>query len=214
MSKKHSDLFMPKQTQTREEMLKFLGAAATADSEADLDPVLSLFNPVDSRKEMGEKFEETLGYNPITHYDFRDVLAAVDSVSIQISDEGRLVIENQIEDIAKRAMELLEGARETHINRAVVQALQEFLGKADVDAAEMYLFNGRPVVATEKSEPEPVDPDPLDDEDVEAMATEADEEDEPNRLLLDDEDLDDDDTGIPELDEDDVPEFGDDDDDD
>ena len=207
---KHSDLFMPHSTKTREEMLKFLGNAATADSEADLDPVLNLFNPVDDRKEMGEKFEETLGYNPITHYDFRDVVAAVDSVSIQVSDEGRMVIENQLDDIAKRAMAILEEGREAHIKAAVAKALSEFLGKVDADAAELFLFDGRPSVAkkaTKESDDDSTDDYPeLDDED---------DEKEDNSLLLDDGEFEDDDEeeNFPELDEDEIPEFGDSDDD-
>lgn len=210
---KHSDLFMPHSTKTREEMLRFLGDAATANSEADLDPVLNLFNPVDDRKEMGEKFEETLGYNPITHYDFKDVVAAVDSVSIQVSDEGRMVIENQLDDIAKRAMAILEEGREAHIKAAVAKALSEFLGKVDADAAELFLFDGRPSVA-KKAPKESRNDDPADD-DYPELSDDDDDEKEDNSLLLDDGEFEDDDEeeSFPELDEDEIPEFGDNDDD-
>lgn len=208
---RHNDLFMPRSTKTREEMLKFLGEAATANSEADLDPVLNLFNPVDDRDEMGKKFENTLGYNPITHYDFKDVVAAVDSVSIQVSDEGRMVIENQLNDIAKKAMAILEEGREAHIKAAVAKALYDFLDSADANAAEIYLFDGRPMVAQPRKASDDGDDDPNDD----YNELDDDDEKDDNQLLLDDGELTDDEENgdFPELDEDEIPEFGDDDDD-
>ena len=65
-----------KETKNRTEMLKYLADTATANSEADVEEFLKIFNPAPSRKEMGEIFEANLGFDPITHYDIQDVINA------------------------------------------------------------------------------------------------------------------------------------------
>ena len=60
--------------------LRNLRLASEAHSEDDLDPLFELLDPTPDAKEMGKKFNEVIGYNPITYYTestARDVFAEV-----------------------------------------------------------------------------------------------------------------------------------------
>ena len=60
--------------------LRNLGLASEAHSEEDLDPLFELLDPSPDAREMGKKFNEVIGYNPITYYTestARDVFAQV-----------------------------------------------------------------------------------------------------------------------------------------
>ena len=60
--------------------LRNLRLASEAHSEEDLDPLFELLDPSPNAREMGKKFNEVIGYNPITYYTestARDVFAQV-----------------------------------------------------------------------------------------------------------------------------------------
>ena len=159
----------------REAMMAYLTATATADSEGDVDSLLKLFNPVESREDMGEIFEDTLGYNPITHYDIKDVIKVVDDAIDHVSSAGVKTIVANKTKIVDKAMEIYEARRMEHIQEAVATAMVDFLNSDDSAAASFYL-TGRIITL-----------DPLADAD-----DEDDEESVSDGLLEDDDDLDDD----------------------
>lgn len=123
----------------RSAYMAFLTGAATADCEADLDELLRVFNPVSSRDEMGEIFESTLGYNPITHYDMQDILAAIDLALESMSASGKERVESERDRISKRAQIIYEDNRLRHINEAVVSALADVLNSEDANAVSIAL---------------------------------------------------------------------------
>ena len=48
--------------------LRNLRLAAEAHSEEDLDPLFELLDPEPNSRDMGKKFENVIGYNPITYH--------------------------------------------------------------------------------------------------------------------------------------------------
>lgn len=143
-----------KNTTKREKLMAYLTATATADSEEDVEKLLGLFNPVEDRSEMGDIFEETLGYNPITHYDMADIVNAVDSAIEHVSAKSLDLIKGNQDAIAKRALEIYEQHRDLHIKEAVSEALAEFLPADDAVAARHYLIGGEPEADFEEEEEE------------------------------------------------------------
>lgn len=142
----------------REELMAYLTATATADSEGDVDSLLKLFNPVESRETMGEIFEDTLGYNPITHYDIKDVIKVIDDAIDHVSSAGVKTIVANKTKIVDKAMEIYNARRMEHIQEAVATAMVDFLNTDDSAAASFYL-TGRVITL------DPLADDDEDDED-------------------------------------------------
>lgn len=130
---------LTKKKTKREEMMAYLTATATADSESDVQALLRLFNPVNSRAEMGGIYEETLGYNPITHYDIQDVIAVLDDAMDHVSSNSVSIFIKHKDEIVEKAMQIYEEKRLEHIKEAVALAMLDFLPTDDASALSLYL---------------------------------------------------------------------------
>ena len=139
----------------RSAYMAFLSSAATADCEADLDGLLQIFNPVESRAQMGELFNETLGYNPITHYDMQDILTAIDEALQYVSESGKTRIEAGRTAIAEHAQRVYEDNRLRNINEAVVSALSSVLSADDTNSVSIGLTGAAiPILDSDEDEDE------------------------------------------------------------
>lgn len=157
----------------RSAYMAFLSSSATADCEADLDGLLQLFNPVESRNRMGEIFSDTLGYNPITHYDMQDILTAIDDALQYMSESGKAKVADGRETIAKHAQRVYEDNRLRNINEAVVSALSAVLSADDTNSVSIGLTGAAiPILETDD-----------DDDDEVLSAADSDDDDE---LSIDD----------------------------
>ena len=96
------------ESEKRSAYLNFLVAAATANSEVDIDAAIALTNPT-TREEMGPKFTDILGYNPITAFDFHDIEEIVDDMFADTSlDLAEKINPKKREKLVRRACELYE----------------------------------------------------------------------------------------------------------
>lgn len=128
-----------KETKNRTEMLKYLADTATANSEADVEEFLKIFNPAPSRKEMGEIFEANLGFDPITHYDIQDVIKAVDEVMDHVSRDGMEILVSKKDEIVERTMAVVESRRDDFLKDCLLIALGDYLDADDIHVASTVL---------------------------------------------------------------------------
>lgn len=128
-----------KETKNRTEMLKYLSDTATASCEADVEEFLKIFNPAPTRKEMGDIFEENLGFNPITHYDIQDVIKAVDEVLDHVSRDGVELVTKHKDEIVERAMTVVETRRDDFLKDCLLIALGDYLDADDIQVASTVL---------------------------------------------------------------------------
>lgn len=139
--------FMNTKGKTRQQLLDFLTAQSTADDEGAVDKLMGIFHPVENREKMGKVFTETLGYNPITMYDIKDIIAIVDdAIGHTDSPDVGTVIEKNREAITKRAMEIFESERDGHLRNAVAKAMAEYLSGEDLASVSFYLTGDETVV--------------------------------------------------------------------
>lgn len=61
-------------------LLDYINRTATASNEDDIDYLLSLMSPTDDREEMGQRYNDVLGYNPLTYFDERHLDKAYDMI--------------------------------------------------------------------------------------------------------------------------------------
>lgn len=128
-----------KETKNRTEMLKYLSDTATASCEADVEEFLKIFNPAPTRKEMGDIFEENLGFNPITHYDIQDVIKAVDEVLDHVSRDGVELVTTHKDEIVEKAMAVVETRRDDFLKDCLLIALGDYLDADDIQVASTVL---------------------------------------------------------------------------
>lgn len=138
-------------TTNREAMLKYLTESATADCEADVERFLDVFNPTADRAEMGHIFYEHLGYNPITYYDFQDVLKVLDGLLEKVGKKKASVIQENKDAIVVRAQAIYEENRDENIRVALDMAIQEFIPDWNVRPPK-YNHDTRPVVSDEEED--------------------------------------------------------------
>lgn len=128
-----------KETKNRTEVLKYLSDTATASCEADVEEFLKIFNPAPTRKEMGDIFEENLGFNPITHYDIQDVIKAVDEVLDHVSRDGVELVTKHKDEIVEKAMAVVETRRDDFLKDCLLIALGDYLDADDIQVASTVL---------------------------------------------------------------------------
>ena len=114
--------------------LKQILDIAKANSEDAFDDIIDLMKPEGkNRYEMGETFEEVLGYDPITYYDKQHLEKIADGLAED--PETSIEVYNIMKDSAKReavierAYEIFEEERDiTFLPAALEEALEEETG--------------------------------------------------------------------------------------
>lgn len=116
------------------ERLKQILDIVKSNSEESIDDLLDLMQPEGkSRYEMGETFEETLGYNPISYYDEQQLRKIAD----EIADDPTTAPEvteyikdgDHKESLVSRAYEIFESERDTtFLPAAMEEAIEEETG--------------------------------------------------------------------------------------
>ena len=177
-----------KETKTRAEIIAYLTRTATADSETDVEAFMKVFNPVDDRKEMGKVYQEALGYNPITHYDIKDIIWYIEGAIGRMSKAAAEKVAKSKDSIAKKAAKLYEDRREENLKTAVADVLVNYLTDED-DLTKV----GEYLIGTSMAYPN--------SEESEDFEDDEDEDDGGLRVIDDDTDMDDLDSSIPSLDD-------------
>lgn len=103
----------------------------SATSDQSFSDLVDLMKPEDfSREEMQETYEETLGYDPTTYFDRRDIETIVDKIvdDVNTPDEALGYIEDQKESIVDDAFEQFDSNREVFLQASVEQVIEEATG--------------------------------------------------------------------------------------
>lgn len=148
-------------TKSRKEIMEFLTATATANSESDVQAkLLKIFDPVKSRYEMGDVFEDVLGYNPINHYDREDIKEllhmAIEGMETDHPQEAK-AIDTHSSIIVDRALDAYDGDRMDTLRLLVAREAQQY-----VDAMSVYSYFG-------VTDPDGFETDSDDDEEVDPI---------------------------------------------
>lgn len=95
-------------------MLKFIQMVRDANSEEDITSLMDLMNPTDDADEMGNKYNEVLGYNPITYFDEIKVRDIMNEISSKYPN-----VKFNIDQVVNHANELIED----HKEYAIIQGI-------------------------------------------------------------------------------------------
>ena len=117
---------------TLENVLQILSAT----SDQSFDDLADLMKPEDhSREEMQETYEETLGYDPTTYFDKRDMKNIINRLASDENtpDEALDYIKNQEETLLDEAFEQFDSGRGVFLQAAVEQVIEEATG-VEIDA--------------------------------------------------------------------------------
>lgn len=115
---------------SRDKYLEFLKKAATADRETDLDGLFAIFEPQGkSRSEMGDAFNEALGYNPITHFDVEELSGMLSSILSNAEPDFISAIKPKRNLLINRAMEIYDAERTENLKRCLAKAGKELLNE-------------------------------------------------------------------------------------
>jgi len=114
----------------------------SATSDQAFDDLADLLKPEDhSREEMQETYEETLGYDPTTFFDRRDMKAIADRIKNDPNtpDEAVDYIRDQGENLVDEAFEQFDDTREVFLQAAVEQVIEDATGvEVDADLPDEY----------------------------------------------------------------------------
>lgn len=114
----------------------------SATSDQSFDDLTDLMKPEDySREEMQETYEETLGYDPTTYFDRRDMKGIIDKIANDSNtpDEALDYIKDHEETLINDAFEQFDDGREVFLQAAVEQVIEEVTGvEIDTDLSDNY----------------------------------------------------------------------------
>lgn len=103
----------------------------SATSDQSFEDLADLMRPEDhSREEMQETYEETLGYDPTTYFDRRDMKDIVERIADDPNtpDEALGYIKDQGDDLIDDAFDQFDSSREVFLQAAVEQVIEEATG--------------------------------------------------------------------------------------
>lgn len=174
-----------KNTKSRKEIMEFLTATATADSEKHVqENLLKLFNPAESREDMGKVYNDVLGYNPINHFDREELKELLDMALNAMADEHPSAAENVAKHrgvIVDRALEAFENDRTDTFRTILAREAQPYAEDVSVYS---YFGVDTPDYAVVDDDDEDVDP----IGDYEGDSNDNDDDDLNNPTMLDDDD--------------------------
>lgn len=123
---------------TLENVLQILSAT----SDQSFDDLVDLLKPDEySREEMQETYEETLGYDPTTYYDRRDMQAYAERLANDLNTPNEAVdyIKDQGDALIDEAFDQFNDSREVFLQAAVEQVITDATGvEIDIDLSEDY----------------------------------------------------------------------------
>lgn len=109
-------------------------ATVTSTSEEDVDKVLKLLNPT-SENEMGEVYEATLGYNPITYFDEKAVAATLDKIIDAAPNKAGQILTDKKEEVVANTIKYFSygkiGMLETMLEKAVNEVVPSEIWDGD-----------------------------------------------------------------------------------
>ena len=115
---------------SKNKYLEFIQKAATADSESDIDNLFTVFTPEGkSRSQMGEVYEDVLGYNPITHFDVEELSGVIASILDDADPDFISAIKPKRNALISRAMEIFDTERTETLKKCLAMAGKELLSE-------------------------------------------------------------------------------------
>lgn len=106
-------------------------AIVTANSDEAVDDFLVLTHPeTSSKEELQETFEETLGYDPTSYFDYATLRVMLDNMknNEDVPKDVIETIESEQEDIIKEAYDKFDSDRNIHLQEALDYAIEERTG--------------------------------------------------------------------------------------
>lgn len=130
-------------------MIGFINAIRNTQCEEDVEMLLCLSTPLADKVEMGNLYDEILGYNPITYYDekvIRDIATEVESkTGVKLEDIDSIVLDilNEVENakatvISETLMAYYHDLVESSKISGIVSIIASNL---DLDPAEIINFD-------------------------------------------------------------------------
>lgn len=116
----------------KSKLLDYVTRTATANDEKDVEIILKLMHPVDNPDEMGEAFEDVLGYNPIIYYDERAIDDLLKTGSEGLSDASKEIIREHTQEIISEVLNHYQMKKEKHLADSMIAVIRNFIEDDDV----------------------------------------------------------------------------------
>lgn len=116
----------------KSKLLEYVTRTATANDEKDVEVILKLMHPVDDPDEMGETFEDVLGYNPIVYYDEKTIEDLLKTGSESLSEASKEIIREHSSEIISEVLNHYQMKKEKHLAESMVAVIRNFIEDDDV----------------------------------------------------------------------------------
>lgn len=97
------------------------------------EKVLKLLEPVNDRKEMGEIYKETLGYDPIIYFDEKDIRQKLVDIVNGMSATARSKVQNHYDEIVEATLIGLDETRMENIESVLNAAIRNIVDDDEID---------------------------------------------------------------------------------
>lgn len=114
-------------------LLDYVTKTALANDESAVQEVIELMHPSDDPDVMGERFNEMLGYNPITYYDEKEIDEMLKHACAHISAVSQEIIRENSPQIISEIMNCFDSKKSGYLADAIIATVPNFISMADVE---------------------------------------------------------------------------------
>lgn len=111
----------------------YLMRTVTAESEDDVDYLLKLMHPSDDRFEMGEVYNNTLGYNPINYFDEQYLKKVYDRVVQNAPESLVFKLQKRKDEIIEKVLMRKLSNIDEYLYQILLTVIEEETGWIDSD---------------------------------------------------------------------------------
>jgi hypothetical protein len=117
-------------------LLNYIEATASASSEEDVNKLLQLMSPTNDREEMGTMYEESLGYNPITHFDKEDIRGMLNNCTHTAPASVVNAIKEKEEYLISETLSVYNKDHSVRLAKSLCSVLHDTTGWAPSDLSD------------------------------------------------------------------------------
>lgn len=111
-----------------EALLAYINATVSSTSEEGLDPLLKLMNPSSDRLEMGDVYDDVLGYNPITYFDKEEIRSLTKLCEKYAPEPTAALIKDMEEEIINQTFIRFNTNRSAQLNKDFAAVIKNLTG--------------------------------------------------------------------------------------
>jgi len=108
-------------------LLKYLNATRGASSEEDYSDLYAVLEPTSSAEEMGEVYENVLGYNPVTYFDVTFISDAIMKGCEALPEKYAAKLIDKKDEIISLTMEGFTDDKRTLLTTTLLDIVDEYL---------------------------------------------------------------------------------------